>query len=60
MEVPASHPAPHMLLDDGGLVLPKDLAGDKHTPGEFALQDRGKKGSCTVLGRAKVSEIQPP
>ena len=26
LEAPASHPAPHVLLDDGGLVLPEDLA----------------------------------
>lgn len=29
-ETPTCHPTPGMLLDDGGLVLYEDLAGDKH------------------------------
>lgn len=61
LEAPASHPAPHVLLDDGGLVLPEDLAGDKHTPGGSALHSESK-GLAHSSGeaRAKVGELQLP
>lgn len=61
LEAPASHPAPHVLLDDGGLVLPEDLAGDKHTPGGSALH-RGSQGlvHSSQEARAKVGELPLP
>ena len=61
LEAPASHPAPHVLLDDGGLVLPEDLAGHKHTAGGSARHS-GSKGLAYSSGeaRSKVGKLQLP
>lgn len=50
-EVPARRPAPRVLLDDGGLVLPEGLAGTSTQPvGRTAGGEQERLTHCPELG----------
>lgn len=54
-KAPACHPAPHVLLEDGGLMLHEDLVGDKQTPAGFTRQEEQRLLHGPEEGRAKAS-----